>query len=48
MDPYISSNFMFHATTKATWDVVRATHSLENNTSQVFEVYEVFVKATSL
>ena len=40
MEPYIFANFTFNVIAKAIWDVARATYSLENNTSRVFEVYE--------
>jgi len=35
MEVLVSANFMFHAISKAIWDVVRATYSLENNASGV-------------
>jgi len=42
MKSYVSANFMFSVTAKPICDAARATYSLKNNASPVFEVYEVF------
>ena len=42
MEPYVYANFMFCATANTIRDATRATYSLKNNASLVFEVYEVF------
>jgi len=40
IEPYISDNFMFHATVTTIWDAAHTKYSLENNISRVFEIDE--------